>query len=46
MVKTESKTSDLRESVKKELKRGSRSKSLLIPKKGVVLKFLEEEDYF
>ncbi|MCD6464299.1 hypothetical protein J7L02_02120 [Candidatus Woesearchaeota archaeon] len=46
MGKRESKSIDLRESVEKALKQGSRSKTLLLPKKGFVLKFLEEDDYF
>ncbi len=44
--KSETKSIDLRESLKKELKRGSRSKTLFLPKDGVVLKFVEEDDYF
>ncbi len=46
MSKRESKSIDLRERVEKELKENSRSKSLFLPKDGVVLKFVYEDDYF
>ncbi|MCD6464575.1 hypothetical protein J7L02_03590 [Candidatus Woesearchaeota archaeon] len=44
--KSESKSSDLRENVEKALKQNSRSKTLFLPKEGLVLKFVYEDDYF
>ncbi len=46
VVMGKSETIDLRKTVEKALKENSRSKTLLLPKKGFVLSFIESDDYF